>query len=360
MLRGKVAVAMSGGVDSAVSALLLRDSGYLVHAIFMRTWNAEDFENPLGECPWKTDLSDARAVCDALGVTFEVVNMIEKYRKLVVEDLVGGYRSGTTPNPDVLCNARIKFGELKKYANERGFEKFATGHYCRTVERNDGSIDILEGVDKNKDQSYFLAMLSQDQVRGTLFPVGELKKPDVRKLAAAAELPNCKKKDSQGICFLGKVKIQNFLSNYIANSTGEIVDANGNFLGTHSGLFRFTIGQRHGINLPSNRDFAHYVVVGKDMERNRLIVELENVESQLLYGRKFAIHGLSFINKTAANCGNFLARPRYRDQAQPVEFAMTGEKTALVVFEKPQRAIAPGQVIAFYEGETLLGGGVFS
>jgi tRNA-specific 2-thiouridylase len=350
---------MSGGVDSAVAALLLKKAGYRVHGIFMRTWNADDDSKPVGECPWKIDADDARAVCEKLGVGFEIVNMIANYRSFVVEELVDGYRNGITPNPDILCNSRIKFGILKNYATESGCEKFATGHYCRIVKGWDGCVYVLEGVDKNKDQSYFLAMLSKEQVQNVEFPVGILTKPEVRQIAETAGLPNCKKKDSQGICFLGKIKIQNFLSHYIDDLPGDIVDCDGKLLGIHSGLFRFTIGQRHGINLPSNRDFAHYVVIGKDLEKNRLIVEIERKDSKFLYGQEFFVHGLSFVNEPLADHAKLSARPRYRDPAQPIDFFRTGDRTARIVFEIPQRAVAPGQVAAFYDGETLVGGGVF-
>ncbi|MDR2628653.1 MAG: tRNA 2-thiouridine(34) synthase MnmA [Puniceicoccales bacterium] len=359
MLRPKVAVAMSGGVDSAVSALRLKDVGFQVHGIFMRTWNAEDSKTPIGDCPWKTDLNDARNVCEKLGITFEVINMISQYRALVVEELVNGYRNGITPNPDVLCNARIKFGVLKRYAQANGFEKFATGHYCRAVTNGDGTVDILEGVDKNKDQSYFLALLSQEQIRNTLFPVGELTKPEVRKIAEKANLPNCKKKDSQGICFLGKVKIQDFLSHYIQDQPGDIINTQGEIIGKHRGLFRFTMGQRHGINVPSNLDFSYYVVVGKDLAKNQLVVEIERPTSKSLFRNEFSIHGLSFTNGGFGDYRNLLARPRYRDPAQKIEIFQTGTNTARVIFEQPQRAIASGQIIAFYRDETLLGGGTF-
>ncbi|MDR3144393.1 MAG: tRNA 2-thiouridine(34) synthase MnmA [Puniceicoccales bacterium] len=365
MLRGKVAVAMSGGVDSSVSALLLRNAGHEVRGIFMRTWNAEESKSPIGECPWRNDLNDAQRVCEQLGIAFEVVNMIANYRDLVVKDLVEGYRMGRTPNPDILCNARIKFGILKKYAHDSGFEKFATGHYCRILENANGTLDLLSGADVNKDQSYFLAMLSQHQLKNTIFPVGILKKSEVRKLAESAGLVNCKKKDSQGICFLGNVKIQDFLSGYVEDVPGDIVDVNGRTMGRHRGLFRFTIGQRRGMGVPSNVDFAHYVVVGKDLERNQLLVEMESEDSKFLWGSEFFLGDLNFINEPLPDVAHIAAIPRYRDPPQRAKFFRTGEKTARIVFEKPQRALASGQIIAIasslsgnYSGKRIFGGGI--
>lgn len=352
---------MSGGVDSAVAAYLLKCDGYDVHGIFMRTWNAEDDSAPVSDCPWKRDMDDASDVCDKIGITFEVVNMISNYRELVVKELVDGYKSGITPNPDVMCNMKIKFGVLKKYAESQGFDMFATGHYARCLKNSDGSVDIFEGIDKNKDQSYFLAMLSQEQVRNVIFPVGNLTKPDVREIAKSAGLPNCKKKDSQGICFLGKVKIQDFLSHYIQDNPGEIVTTCGDVIGHHNGLFRFTIGQRHGINLPSNRDFAHYVVVGKDLIKNQLIVEIETEKSEHLYKSGFFVHSIKFINAPIKNDTLLLGRARYRDPSCKIRFKWVSNECerAYVEFETPQRAIASGQVMAFYENEKLLGGGIF-
>lgn len=359
MLRGKVAVAMSGGVDSAVAALLLKRAGYHVHGIFMRTWNADDDSNPISDCPWRTDMEDARSACETIGMSFEVVNMISHYREHVVKELVDGYRKGITPNPDVLCNARIKFGVLRRYAHDRGYDYFATGHYCRRIDMDDGTVNVFEGIDKNKDQSYFLAMLSQEQVKNCLFPIGDLNKSDVRRIAEDAQLPNAKKKDSQGICFLGKVKIQDFLSFYIQDSDGDIVDIDGRLLGRHHGLFRFTIGQRHGINVPSNKDFSHYVVIGKNLEKNQLIVALEGVDCPGLYRREFFVHCISTVNNKLLQSDGLLARPRYRDPACKILFDKIGNDRARIVFDVPQRAIASGQIIAFYDRECLLGGGIF-
>lgn len=359
MLRERVGVALSGGVDSSVAAYLLKESGCELHGMFMRTWNADDSLYPLSMCPWRQDLEDARSVAEQLGIEFEVVNMIDRYRELVVKDLVDGYRNGVTPNPDVLCNQRVKFGALLKHAQGLGCTKIATGHYCRRVDNPDGTSDIFEGADKNKDQSYFLALLSQQQVQQAVFPIGKYDKPDVRSIANRLGLKTANKKDSQGICFLGKVKVQDFLAQYIEEIPGEIVTSDGQIIGEHHGLFRFTIGQRHGINIPSNRDNKHYVVVGKDLKKNRLIVEIEDPNSNLLYANEFRIRGLSFTNKPIQDNASILAKPRYRDPSQKITFQYIDSKTALVRFETAQRALSSGQIIAFYDQERLLGGGIY-
>ncbi|MDR2436140.1 MAG: tRNA 2-thiouridine(34) synthase MnmA [Puniceicoccales bacterium] len=366
MLRKRVGVALSGGVDSSVAAYLLREENYDVHGVFMRTWNADDDANPLSECPWYRDLEDARGVAERLGISFEVVNMFDQYKKSVVQDLVEGYKNGITPNPDMLCNRRVKFGALYEHVKSCGCEMIATGHYCKKIENPDGSHDICEGDDKNKDQSYFLAMLSQEQIGNALFPLGHHLKPQVRSIAGKLNLPTAAKRDSQGICFLGKVKIQDFLAKYIEDAPGEIVTADGKVIGLHRGLFRFTLGQRHGINVPSNRDNEHYVVVGKDMKNNALIVEIESESSDLLHRDEIVVCNLSFTNKPVEDGAKILAKPRYRDPSQEIIFKYLHksetpiECAALVRFKKKQRALASGQVIAFYSGERLLGGGIYA
>lgn len=360
MLRQKVGIALSGGVDSSVAAHLLLEQGYELHGMFMRTWNADDNLYPLSGCPWKRDLEDARSVAEQLGITFEVVNMIEYYRELVVKDLIEGYRDGITPNPDILCNQRIKFGKLLEHAQEMGCSMLATGHYCKRVDNADGTSDIYEGEDKNKDQSYFLAMLSQKQIQRAIFPIGGYIKPFVRAIANKLHLQTANKKDSQGICFLGKVKVQDFLAQYIKDSVGEVINhSTGNVIGEHHGLFRFTIGQRHGINIPSNCDNRHYVVVGKDLEKNQLIVELEDLDSKLLYKNEVRVHSLSFTNKSIPDGSRILAKPRYRDPSQIINFWYIDNHSAVVHFEKKQRGLSSGQIIAFYDGERLLGGGIY-
>ncbi|MDR1255866.1 MAG: tRNA 2-thiouridine(34) synthase MnmA [Puniceicoccales bacterium] len=365
MLRKRVGIALSGGVDSSVAAYLLKEAGYDLHGVFMRTWNADDDANPLSECPWRRDLEDARAVAGQLGISFEVVSMIERYKEHVVGELVDGYGAGLTPNPDVLCNKWIKFGALFDHVKSCGCEMIATGHYCKKVENPDGSCDICEGDDKNKDQSYFLALLNQEQIKNALFPLGTYAKPQVRSIASGLDLRTAAKKDSQGICFLGKVKIQDFLAQYVEDFAGDIVTIGGRVLGRHSGLFRFTIGQRHGLNIPSNRDNRHYVVIAKDLECNKLIVEIESEDSPMLYKNEVGVRNLSFTNKPIGDGAKILAKPRYRDPSQKITFnyahksEIPGECTAFIHFQEKQRALAAGQIIAFYSGERLLGGGIY-
>lgn len=357
-MKQKVLVALSGGVDSAVAALLLKEAGYEVSAVFMRTWMNE--ENVFADCPWERDRKDARAVAEALGIDFEVLNLIDAYREKVVEYLVSGYQSGTTPNPDTMCNREIKFGVLLDYALAHGFDALATGHYCRKVQDAEGHFNLLEGKDKNKDQSYFLALIQQHQLARALFPVGELSKPEVRALAEKHNLPNASKKDSQGICFLGKVPINDFLKSYIEDKPGPIINTAGKVVGTHKGLHRYTLGQRRGIGVPSNTDFEKYVVVSKDLKNNALIVAFEHPDAPGLYTQRIRIAGLTFINKPVTETRALQAKPRYRDPAQAIIFEPIDATSAWIQFEEPQRALASGQVIALYDGEMLLGGGFYA
>ncbi len=354
----KVLTAMSGGVDSAVAALLLKERGCAVAGVYMKNWINE--EGVPGNCRWRQDIEDARAAARALGIDFEVVNFMKEYRERVVRYLVDGYRRGLTPNPDAMCNREMKFGLLLDYARREGFEAVATGHYCRRQRSADGGWELWEGLDKNKDQSYFLALLKQEQLKGARFPAGKLTKPRVRELARRAGLPNAEKKDSQGICFIGDVRINDFLKKFIPDNPGEIVDARGRVLGEHRGLHRFTTGQRHGIGLPSNADCKHYVVTAKDLERNRLVVAFEGPDAPGLYKRRAELRDLSWLNRPAPGGAELLVKARYRDPSVSAHYEPKEGGRAELRFESPQRALAPGQVCALYDGERLLGGGIFA
>lgn len=353
----KILVALSGGVDSAVAAWLLKEQGYDISGAYIRTWMNE--EMPLADCPAQQDIEDSRAVAAHLGIDYEIVNLVNEYREHVVNYLVDGYQHGITPNPDMMCNREMKFGIFEDYAHKAGFDGIATGHYVRKVIQSDGSQDLLEGLDKNKDQTYFLALLQQKQICHALFPVGELKKPRVREIALEQRLPNATKKDSQGICFLGNMNINRFLEYYIEDKPGEIVNPEGRVLGRHRGLHRYTIGQRRGIGVPSNTENEFYVVTGLDLERNELIVAFDRPDSPGLFTSEVELYGLSFVNRTISKECRLLAKPRYRDLSQAITYTPLGDDGAKVRFDEPQRALSPGQVLALYEGEQLLGGGFY-
>jgi len=359
----RVLAALSGGVDSAVAALLLREQGHEVVGAYMRTWMHEEGAAVFADCPWEQDLKDAQAAAATLGIPFHSLNLIEDYRVRVVEDLVTGYASGRTPNPDCLCNREIKFGVLEDHATRLGCEFVATGHYVRRRENVDRSVDVLAGADPNKDQSYFLALVRQENLRRAWFPVGHLLKPQVRELARRAGLPNAERKDSQGICFLGRVPINTFLENYIHDQPGPIVAADGRTLGIHRGLHRYTLGQRHGIGVPSNTDHKAYVVVAKDREHNALVIAFDEPDAPGLWGREFLLRDLHWINQppTESELRTLQVRPRYRDPLIAVTLTIPADDAtrAKLVFAQPQRALASGQIVAFYDGERLLGGAFY-
>ncbi len=355
----RVLVAMSGGVDSSVAAACLIREGYEVVGAYMKNWINED--NITGDCPWQQDIKDARAVADFLGIDFHVVNMMKEYQSRVVDYLLQGYQDGVTPNPDVMCNREMKFGVFLDYALEQGFDAVATGHYARSRVNDDGTKDILCGIDPNKNQTYFLALLNQKQVSKAMFPIGHLLKNDLRSLASDMGLPNAGKKDSQGICFIGEIKMSDFLRNYVPDNPGDIVNLNGEILGQHRGLHLYTLGQRKGIGIPSNVYKEAFVVVGKNMKKNELVVGFDSFDTPSLYASRCLINGVSFINRVIPENDTILAQPRYRTPAVSAKLDLSnkGDGKAELVFDVPQRALTPGQICALYSGEVLLGGGVF-
>ena len=350
----RVLVGLSGGVDSSVAAALLLEQGHEVVGGYMKNWIND--EGIAGDCPWEQDVEDAHAVAKHLGIEFRVVDLVDHYRERIVDYLLAGYESGVTPNPDVFCNREMKFGVFLDYALSQGFEAVGTGHYARRRELADGSAVILRGADPNKDQSYFLAMMKPEQVQRALFPVGELLKTQVRETARRFALPTAEKKDSQGICFIGNIKMSDFLSHYVKDAPGEIVDTEGNVLGQHRGLHFFTLGQRKGHGVASPRDGMAYVVVRKEAETKRLVVGYEDQEGSGLYTSKCLVGSLSWLNGPRE--GRLEAQPRYRAKSELINAVSVGESLE-VQFERTQRALTPGQVCAFYDGGQLLGAGVF-
>ncbi|MBS7827890.1 tRNA 2-thiouridine(34) synthase MnmA [Wohlfahrtiimonas chitiniclastica] len=357
-IKGKrVIVGMSGGVDSSVAALLLKEQGADVHGVFMKNWE-DNFET--GYCSAEEDVKDAQAVCDTLGIPLHKVNFVKNYKERVFAYFLETLKLGLTPNPDVLCNKEIKFKAFLDYANEMGADYIATGHYART-HRADGQTYLLKGLDNNKDQSYFLHLLSQAQIKNALFPVGELEKPVVRELALKHKLITYDKKDSTGICFIGERDFNEFIGQYIASKPGKMITVDGEVIGEHQGLSFYTIGQRKGLHIGGvkNSTGEPWFVVEKNLEDNTLIVA--QGEHPALYKESLTARDVHWINTNLdlnAINENLTAKIRYRqkDEACHIEFLDDGR--LFVAFDDPQRAVTPGQSIVFYHGDVCLGGAI--
>ncbi len=342
-------MALSGGVDSAVSALLLKQRGYDVTGVFMKNWSGEEF-GIADECPWQKDQNDAQAVCKALGIPFKTYNFEKEYRAEVIENFFSEYKRGNTPNPDLLCNQKIKFGRFLDKALSEGADMIATGHYAQRRDNPDGSVDLIRAVDQNKDQTYFLSKLNQQQLSKALFPIGHLTKDEVRKVAAENKLPVAEKKDSQGICFIGKIDVVEFLQKVIKPRKGDIVDADTQKkVGEHNGVWYFTLGQREGIGVGGTGE--PYFVSGKDVEKNILYVA-KGRNNPLLYQTEVNFTNEAWINENNVpeEGEHVLAMIRYRQTPKPCTY-----HKGKVVFDEPVWLSSPGQTIAFFRNEILLG-----
>ena len=358
----KILVAMSGGVDSSVAAALLQEQGHEVVGAYMKNWINE--EGLPGDCPWEEDIRDARAVADHLGIELRILSLMDAYRERVVDYMLKGYREGVTPNPDVMCNREMKFGVFRDFALEQGFDAIATGHYARLRKNGEGSgddVDVLRGIDDNKDQTYFLALLQQSQIVDAIFPIGDLPKSEVRSEAERLKIPVAKKKDSQGICFMGQIKMVDFLSHYIPDNPGDIVTLDGEKVGEHRGLHIYTFGQRKGLRVSSPVHGKAYVVVEKRPENNELVVAFDEQDTPRLYASRCRVTSISLINRPLAQAGNLSAQPRYRWPSCSI--SITNENSdgtdLSIEFSQAQRALTPGQICAFYDGDVLMGGGIF-
>lgn len=353
----KVIVGMSGGVDSSVSAYLLQQQGYQVAGLFMKNWEEDDDEE---YCSAATDLADAQSVCDKLGIELHTVNFAAEYWDNVFEHFLSEYKAGRTPNPDILCNKEIKFKAFLEFAAEDlGADYIATGHYVRRKDIN-GKSQLLRGLDNNKDQSYFLYTLSHLQIAQSLFPVGELEKPEVRRIAEKIGLVTAKKKDSTGICFIGERKFRDFLGRYLPAKPGPIMTVDGETLSEHQGLMYHTLGQRKGLGIGGTKEGSEepWYVIDKDVQNNILIVAQGHEHPRMMSAGLIA-QQLHWVDKQPLteeiHC---VVKTRYRQQDIPCTVTPINEDKIEVRFANPVAAVTPGQSAVFYQGEVCLGGGV--
>lgn len=350
-----VFVAMSGGVDSSVAALLLQNEGYEVTGVYMKNWSGDNY-GIQSDCPWEKDQEDVEKVCDQLNIPFRSFNFEREYREKVVEYFFDEYKKGRTPNPDVMCNKEIKFHLFLNKAINEGADLIATGHYVRK-DLKDGKFKLLKGIDQSKDQSYFLYNITQNQLSKVLFPVGGYQKKEVRKIAFDNGLVVANKPDSQGICFIGEIDVQKFLRERITPHTGEIIDVDGlHVVGKHDGIEFFTIGQREGLNIGGSK--KPYFVIKKDVDKNILYVGQGNDHPELLK-KNVELEDIYLINpdKQIKEYEHLQASVRYRHTPSGVKIVYQGE-TIQAIFDQPQRAVTPGQSMVFYHLEECLGGGI--
>ncbi|HEY4486835.1 MAG TPA: tRNA 2-thiouridine(34) synthase MnmA [Candidatus Paceibacterota bacterium] len=358
-MKKKVFVAMSGGVDSSVSAALLQKEGYDITGVFMTVWQPDFLE-----CSRSDDRQEAMRAAAHLDIPFLTFDFEKEYKEMVVDYMVAEYKVGRTPNPDIMCNKHIKFGLFLKKALAMGADHIATGHYARRKELNSKNralgYELLAGVDKNKDQSYFLWTLGQEQLSRVFFPVGDMEKPEVRKLAQKLGLPNAERKDSQGVCFVGEFDMKNFLKHYISEKRGEVLSEKGEAIGYHDGAFYFTLGERHGfvITKKTPHDDPYYVV-GKDSTKNTLTVAHQKIQ-ETSSAREIVLRDVNFIAGFPPDeSKKYTARARYRQPLASCAIQVKDDVVS-VVFDDPRELGAPGQSLVLYDGEVCLGGGIIA
>jgi tRNA-specific 2-thiouridylase len=352
----RIVVGLSGGVDSAVTAWLLKQQGHEVVGVFMKNWEADDLEE---DCPIRQDFQDVLAIADVLGIEVELVNFSKEYQDRVFTYFLAEYRAGRTPNPDVLCNAEIKFKAFLDYAMDLGADHIATGHYAR-LEGETPQRRLLKALDGNKDQSYFLYRLNQTQIAKALFPLGGLPKPQVRELARLAGLPVAEKKDSTGICFIGERPFREFLQRYMPIQPGDMVTPEGKVMGRHQGLMFHTLGQRKGLGIGGIKgaeDGVPWFVAGKNLEANQLVV-VQGHDHPLLLSPTLEAADISWVGEPPRAGGRYSAKTRYRQQDAACTVEVIEGNRLVLRFDEDQWAVTPGQSVVVYEGENCLGGGV--
>ena len=363
VIKMKVILGLSGGVDSSVALKVLKDEGYEVEAMFMRNWDSATNNDILGNpdidddvCPQEKDYHDALMVAEELGVKLNRIDFIEEYWDTVFKYFLDEYKKGRTPNPDIMCNKYIKFNAFLKHAYDMGADYIAMGHYARVRHEKDKSY-LLRGVDTNKDQTYFLCQITQEQLRKSLFPIGHLTKPEVRRIAEENNLYTAKKKDSTGICFIGERNFKKFLQNYLPSQPGNMVTMDGKIVGKHDGLMYYTIGQRKGLGIGGSNEFKNeaWFVCGKDLKKNELIVG-QGHDSEYLISNNCICSSINWICDKPVEGKPYTAKFRYRQKDVAVSLKYIGDDKIQVLYPQGERAVTPGQAAVIYDGEVCLGG----
>ena len=365
-MKKRVVLGLSGGVDSSVAAIRLMEEGYEVIPVFMRNWDSATNNDLLGNpdfnndvCPQEVDYQDALKVAEKLGLKFVRVDFIEEYWDYVFKYFLDEYAAGRTPNPDIMCNKEIKFKAFLEYAKRFDCDYIAMGHYARVIHDEEKGSFLLRGVDNNKDQTYFLALLSQNQIKNALFPVGDLVKSEVREIATKYDLATAKKKDSTGICFIGERRFHEFLKNYLPAKPGKMVMLDGTYIADHDGLMYYTIGQRKGLGIGGINGFSTepWFVIGKNIEENLLYVG-QGIDHPYLYSDSCIVKDLSWFNTIPSEGKVYQAKFRYREKDNLVELKFLEDNKMQVLFKAPVRAVTPGQACVIYDNEYCLGGGI--